>query len=67
MASTLDTLITHKQIQFINDERQLTQLMLVQSDLAISVIKDGHGDSFTSLGFVAINFNKGFYFEIINL
>ena len=68
MASTLDTLITHKQIQLINDERQINQLMLVQSDLSISVNRQGHGDSFTSLGFVAMHgFTPKPFLEVIEL
>lgn len=67
MAHTLDTLFTHRQIELINDQRQIDQLMLVQADLDIRVNQFGHGDSFTSIGFCAVNYQRGFAFAIVDL
>ena len=67
MASVLDTLFTHGDIQLLDDERQTEQLLQLQADLDIKVSSIGHGDAFTSCGLVAINYQNNFTVEVISL
>lgn len=52
-AFALDKLITTGKIQLIDDRRQRDQLLLTQSNLKARTTKDGHSDSFTTLGFAS--------------
>ena len=67
MASCLDTLFTHGDIQLLPDDKQTNQLMQVQADLDIKVSAIGHGDAFTSIGFCAINYQNSFHMEVVSL
>lgn len=48
MAAQLDKAICNKQIYFINDRRQIEQLLMVDNDLNAYETPEGHGDSFWS-------------------
>ena len=49
MATELDKRLVNKKISFINDERMLEQMLLVDNDLKAVETPEGHGDSFWSV------------------
>ena len=50
MAVQIDIHITNKMIEFLNDERQLSQMLLVNNELQALETPEGHADSFWSIG-----------------
>jgi len=49
MAANLDSAVTGERVTFINDKRQLDQMLAVTSDLQAFESSEGHGDSFWSV------------------
>ena len=48
ISSKLGSLVTQSKIKFINEERNISQILLVNSDLKAMTTPQGHGDSFWS-------------------
>ncbi|HLB57755.1 MAG: hypothetical protein A3F67_04215 [Verrucomicrobia bacterium RIFCSPHIGHO2_12_FULL_41_10] len=57
MAAQLDKHITNGTIEFINDQRQIEQMLTVTNDLDAIETPQGHGDSFWSIA-LALNFEN---------
>lgn len=54
MAAELDALISNKRITLLNDQRQVSQILAVTSDLNAMESPEGHGDSFWSNGLAVL-------------
>lgn len=50
MATALDQAVGAKSVEFVNDQRQRNQMLIVTSDLDAPSTPEGHGDSFWSNG-----------------
>ncbi len=50
MAAAIDKSISQKTIEFLNDDRQTNQMLMVTNDLQAPETPEGHGDSFWSIG-----------------
>lgn len=50
MANNVDALRSDKLIQLLNDDRHTRQILVVNKDLQAVASKDGHGESFVTLG-----------------
>ncbi|MBU2060115.1 MAG: hypothetical protein KKB38_20585 [Gammaproteobacteria bacterium] len=57
MAAQLDKHLTNGTIEFINDSRQLAQMLVVTNDLNAIETPAGHGDSFWSIA-LSLNFEN---------
>jgi len=52
MSVQLDKAITNKEIEFLNDPRMLSQMLMVTNDLQAVETPEGHADSFWSIALV---------------
>jgi len=58
LAENLDKLITQKEVEFIPDERQLRQMLMVNNELKALESPEGHADSFWSNAMALNGFPK---------
>ena len=49
MAAALGRVVEHSKIEFLNDQRQVNQMLAVTNDLKAASSAEGHGDSFWSI------------------
>ena len=59
MAANLDMLITNNRISLINEQRQTSQLLMVDNALQALESPEGHGDSFWSICMGISNEDEG--------
>ena len=57
-ATNLGALIAGRKVKLLNDERQIRQMLQVQSNLEVFQSKDGHGDSFWSVAYALQDTSK---------